>query len=337
MKKSLMIFVALVGITAISAQKKKAKAPAVKAPAVTAPTVTAPTVTAPTVTAPKVDMGSAGDMNKSAGAGMGLRIGLGVGYATSIGNKSTDNATLAAAAGGQGYANQNINGGATAGTGEGTSTSNSGIDSNLKIEYDVLSWLFVRTGFGYTLGLKNTFSAGATAAGVTTTGTITTNANQMEIPLMVGFHLYKSTSGSVYFGGGAAYVSGDYAMTASTTKSDGTIYKDVENKIAANTLGITWVLGGRVRVAEGINLFGEVKWMSAAKAGLEVDSTINDGSSNYATGAGFVQAAGLASTTAGTLGLSFRPTVQAAAATKKNISALDMSYTRWNVGVEYAL
>lgn len=349
MKKSLMIFVALVGITAISAQKKK-KAPAVKAPAVTAPTVTAPTVTAPTVTAPKVDMGSAGDMNKSAGAGLGLRIGFGTALVTDMAKQSGDLKTVGGA-GGTGITNKFADAVGTANLGSvsssGTANSISGINLNLRLEYDIMPWLYARSGFGYTLGLKNTyelaftkldlgfynnggFNAATNGTTVDSSATLTVTANQMEIPILVGFNLLKNDVGTIYFAVGGAYVSGtvDSKLTSTDTGITNTI-KDIENKTTVSGFGILSIIGGRVKIANNLSLFGEVKFLSMAKVGVDMEVTRADASGSTlanATRAGVVMNSNFKMET-------LTATTKATAVTK----GLDLSYTHWNVGVDYAL
>jgi hypothetical protein len=259
--------------------------------------------------------------------GMGLRIGLGLGYTTSIANKSTDQAAMGSVAGGGGLEAGITNAGGTA-SGTGTSTSNSGIDSNLTLEYDILPWLFVRSGVGRANGLKNTYEGTRTLGGVTTTGTVTSTASQLEVPGLIGFNLLHTDRGSLYFAAGVAYVSADYTITASGTQA-GTTFKDVETKLSATSLGLNWIVGGRVKIADNINIFGEVKFMSAAKAGVTIDTTKNDGTSTYATTNSVVTSIQTSNV--------FKAQVEAQADSKKSVSALDMSYTRWNVGVQYEM
>jgi len=252
---------------------------------------------------------------------------LGLGYSTNIGNRGTDNATLGSFAGGGGYEANLVNAGFT-GSGTGKSSANSGIDANLVIEYDILPWLFVRSGVGRATGLKNTYTMSRTVGGATENLTVTTNANQLEIPGLVGLNLINTSTGSLYFAAGVALIQADYTATVSATNSTGTAYKDVENKISPSTLGFNYIIGGRVKISDGINLFGEVKFLNASAAGVEKERTKNDGTSTYATSSPVF-------TAIPTLG--FSPSVEAAADTKRAITGADLSYTRWNVGIQYEL
>jgi len=322
MKKLISVFAALALVGSLAAQrgKKPAKAPA--KPAVAAPAVPA----MPAVAAPSASTVAA------AGKGMGLRIGLGAGFATNLMNKGTELAgTAAITNGGYDYAINPTGAGTTTVTGSGKGTSLNGIDANLVLEFDLTSWLFLRSGVGRTTGLKNTYELSTTTGATTNTATLTVTANQLEVPGLLGLNLINTSAGSVYFAAGAAWISGDLTQTLSaTTTTAGTTYKDVETKFSTSTLGFMYVLGGRVKVTDSISLFGEVKFLSAAKGGIELDRTKNDGTSTYATGSGVATA--LTSKLA-----TMSPGVDALTDTKKSATAADFSYTRWNVGVQYNL
>ena len=278
MKKLISVFAALALVGSLAAQKgKKAPAKAPAAPAVAAPK--APAMPAAVTAAPAA-------ASASTGKGIGLRIGLGAGFSTNVGNRGTELAgTAALVNGGYDYAVNPTGAGAVTVSGDGKGTAINAIDANLTVELDLTSWLFLRSGVGRATGLKNTYTLTRTSAASTETSTLTATANQLEVPGLLGLNLLNTSAGSLYFAGGVAFVSADYTLNLSTTTTAaGTTYKDVETKFATTTLGFMYIIGGRVKLSDSISLFGEVKFLSASKGGIDLDRTKNDGTSTYATG-----------------------------------------------------
>lgn len=279
MKKLISVFAALALVGSLAAQrgKKPAKAPA--KPAVAAPAVPA----MPAVAAPSAASAMA------SGKAMGLSFGLSVGFVTDMFKQGDKLKNAAGAAGGGGtkqtYANASSAnscasvggsaGTACSATGDGSSVSLNGIDIGLKVQYDINSWLFVRSGGNYILGLKNTYniSNSIVNTGVTidTKSTMTNTGSIIEIPALLGINLISNDKGTLYFAGGIAYNIGQYDVTVSATQTrsagTATTYHDVTNTTKLNQLGVMWLVGGKTKITDSITLFGDVKFMSAAGVG----------------------------------------------------------------------
>ena len=360
MKKIVSIFAAMALVGSLTAQKKAAPA-AEAAPAAPARAEAAPAASH-----------SASSGHVASGKAMGLSFGLSFGFVTDM-FKQGDKLKQAAFKAGGGalettYANAkaSTNGCVNVGLGltdtecsykgEGSSVALNGLDIGLRVQYDIMPWLFVRSGANFVLGLKNTYTltrTQTTAAGLTTTntGTMTANGSIIEIPLLVGFNLISTEKSSMYFAAGLAFNSASYetVLSASQTVSAGTAitYMDVINTTKQSGIGVMWLIGGKTRVADGISVFGEVKFLSAAAVAKDaVTGTKNDAAqvtatNNYANTnaaannfAGSMASADTVNTTSllqnGT-GANFN------AAHGSGSGGLDLSYTRWQIGVQYEM
>jgi hypothetical protein len=300
----------------------------------------------------------------ASGKALGLRFGLSAGFVTDMFKQGDNLKKLAGATGGgaaeKAYSNAlSANacvavtgvGGSTncSATGTGSALALNGFDIGLRAEYDILPWLYVRTGFNYVLGLKNTyelttkFTAGP--ADISDKTTVTANGSIIEIPVLLGFNLIQNDKSSVYFAGGIAYniASFEYNVSTVRTQSAGAppTFADVENTTKQNNIGIMWLVGGRTKIANGISIFGEVKFLSAAAVKPDaVTGTTNTAGTTYANNA-------TASTTAGFLfgataaGATPPAVIQGTGANfgpgATGTGGLDLSYTRWQVGVTYDL
>ncbi|MCB1200533.1 MAG: hypothetical protein KDK41_07790 [Leptospiraceae bacterium] len=282
--------------------------------------------------------------------GLGLRVGLGLGFATNILNQSGNLKKLGAA--NAGYTKAQAD---SIGTGAGQSSafsssenggnSFSGIDASLRVEYDILPWLYARTGFNYAQVFSQEYAFTATnlnngVNSTTNTATFSMKGDMIEIPLMIGLNLIQTETSAIYFAVGPTFVSGgvDYTLSATGTRkaADGgaaATFKDVNAKLSTSTFGVAYALGGRVQIADNITVFGEVRYLAAAKVGVEIEKTRQDGSSVYANQN--VLADGLL-TGIGTDGIAKFDTYTAAQK-KQDVDGMDFSYTRWNVGVNYSL
>ncbi|GAB4423582.1 MAG: hypothetical protein OHK0011_03580 [Turneriella sp.] len=295
---------------------------------------------------------------------MGLRFGLSFGFATDLFKQGDNLKKLAGAAGGGAaakvYSNANsasqcaavVTAGASncSASGTGDAVSLNGLDFGLRVEYDILPWLFVRTGGNFIMGLKNTYelTSNFTVGGVDFTDktTVTANGTIIEIPALIGVNLVQSDKGSVYFAGGVAYniAEYNYNVSGNRTQSAGTptTFSDVENKTKQNGLGIMWLVGGRTRIVEGVTLFGEVKFLAAAAVKADaVTGTTNEAGKTYANAStgglassGFLFSSAAAGATAPAViqgnGSNF-------GGTASGTGGLDLSYTRWQIGVTYDL
>lgn len=351
MKKLISVFAALALVGSVAAQKKAAKAPAA-APAAPA-AAPAPAPAAPAVAA------APASREVASGTAMGLRFGLSFNYATDLFKQGDNLKKLAGAAGGgaaeKAYSNANSAPACVAVTGvagssncsasgSGDAVSLNGLDIGLRVEYDILPWLFVRTGGNYILGLKNTYELTTrfTSGGVDISdkSTVTANGSIIEIPLLIGVNLIQNDSSSFYFAGGVAYniASFDYGISTVRTQSAGTppTFTDVNNTTKLNGLGIMWLVGGRTKIASGLSLFGEVKYLSAAavKAGA-VTGTTNEAGKTYATGSN--TAAGFFSAAGADLPAVIQGTGSNYGGSATGTGGLDLSYVRWQIGVTYDL
>jgi hypothetical protein len=355
MKKLISIFAAVALVGSIAAAPKRPVAPA--KPAVAAPVVAAPTVS--TATSAPIASGKA----------LGLQFGLSAGFVTDMFKQGETLKKWAGAAGGGSYAtgvanassssNLGFAGTATA-SGDGSSVSLNGIDIGLKVQYDIMPWLFVRSGANYVLGLKNTYTLSQTLTQTSTGGTTTNNltftatGNTIEVPILVGFNFVNNEHGSLYFAGGVAYVSGTYETTLSASRTitgagaaaagqgAALTYADVLNTTKQSGLGVMWLVGGKAKITGGVHVFGDIKFLSAAAAkagavtGTNYDSTVAATSGGYATSSSIYTSISGAGATSGA-------TIQGGTATsylntaQTGTGGLDLSYTRWQFGVQYDL
>lgn len=307
--------------------------------------------------ASSVSLSDSGTQNLSSynkGNKIGLTIGLGLGFHTDLFSKgATDSAPNGASAGGgaleknQSILNEASSCASSADTcsasGTGTATALNAIGIDLNVQYDIMSWLFVRTGFSYAFGLKNTYTWKQTShfnaanGDVITDLELTIEGSQLEVPLLVGINFLKTDKSTLYFAVGMDYNSASYTknLTATETKTSAllgtaTKYEPVENKITASGFGPMWLVGGKVEIAENISIFGEVKFLSASSATGELTGTTDDG-----TGKTYAD-----SNTLATSAVSNRPK---RVANKNNtggenpVSGLNFSYTRWSIGASYGL
>jgi hypothetical protein len=301
-----------------------------------------------------------------AAKGMGLSFGVSAGYVTDMFKQGDNLKKLAGATGGgaaaTAYSNaqsatscNSVTGsaGSTAcsASGEGSSVSLNGIDLGLKVQYDVNDWLFVRSGLNYVIGLKNTYAltTNYTTAGsvaISDTATVTANGSQLEIPMLVGFNLIKNEKSAMYFAAGLAYESGsyDFNIAVSRTQSAGTatVFTDVTNTTKQSGLGIMWLAGGKTRIANGISIFGEIKFLSAAaaKEGAVTGTTNVAGTAAYANSTTNNTSGAFLGGTTGA-GATLPSVIQGTGANyggaATGTGGLDLSYTRWQVGVQYEM
>ncbi len=289
---------------------------------------------------------------------MGITFGVSAGYVTDMFKQGTNLSKIAGAAGGGAYqtasANANLANQCVAvnnlagstncsGSGSGSDVNLTGLDMGLKVQYDVLPWLFVRSGVNYTMGFKNTYtltSAWTSGAGVqvTDSATITANGNMLEVPMLVGFNFISNESGSLYMAAGLNYNSGsyDFNMSLNRTVSAGTAptFQDVNNNTKQSGLGVMWLIGGRVKVAKGIAVFGDVKFLAAAAvASGAVTGTSFAAGNSYAN-------SGPVNTflTSAAVGAATPQVIQSnGGGTATGTGGLDLSYTRWQLGIQYEL
>lgn len=359
MKKLISVFAAMALVGSMAAAPKKPAAPAAK-PVVAAPVAAA--VTAPTTS-----------NMVAAGKALGLSFGLSVGYVTDMFKQGDTLKKWAGLAGGDGLktavANQNgaaaCGGGAAGsstntcvGSGEGSNVSLNGLDFGLKVQYDILPWLFVRSGANYVLGMKNTYSLSNATTVTALGGSVQTNAitftatgSTIEIPMLVGFNFVNNEHGALYMAAGLAYTSGTYETNLSATQTNsaanlGTAltYADVLNTTKQSGLGVMWLVGGKAKITGGVSIFGDVKFLSAAaaKSGAVTGtnfSTTPGTTGGYATANAVYTAASAAGAVTGAPigGASATTYSNTAGATQTGTGGLDLSYTRWQIGVQYEL
>lgn len=282
---------------------------------------------------------------------LGLRVGLGFSVVADFLNKGDDFEGLSGVTGGDGFKNMMINNAAAAGaaaptvSGEGKALGITGLAFDLNVEYDIMPFLFARTGFGYTQGLgtenKLSFSGdysylgGPGGTNVDTSMTVTTASHHMEIPLLIGVNFINTGKSAVYGAAGIEYSMGYFKNTLSgtgTVAGTTTTYKDVENEVSASGIAVAYVVGGRTEVAEKINVFFEWKKLSSANLDF-VTATKNDGTSSYATSAPLNTA--LAASALKDNGLI--PDLAGNKDTADNAGGLNMSYQKFVLGVSYSL
>ncbi|MBX3720465.1 MAG: hypothetical protein KF713_01385 [Turneriella sp.] len=301
MKKLISVFAAVALVGSIAAAPKKPVAPA--KPAVAAPVAAAPA--APSVAS-----------MTSAAKALGLHIGIGGGYETNVLNRSGQS-VYGGLAGGGGVTDfvSRLNSGnlcgtgglgvtgatACSATGDGKKTSTAGIDMSLNVRYDFGQLfglpIFIRSGFTYVLGMKNTYSISVDASlgsSNTLNQTLTYNSESsvMEIPALIGFELVKTDKGSVYVAGGINYSIGTFKHSlaaqdtgtgayAASTKT----WTTVENEIKGKTIGIQYIVGGTINLTSNVTLFGELKWLKSADSSATISGASFEASkaSTYAS------------------------------------------------------
>ena len=297
-----------------------------------------------------------------------LSFGIGIGYASNYFNRSnSDYAQLGTLAGGGGFQNAasqavSLSGAQfiTTASGTGTAAALNGIDLNAKIEYALQSWLFLRSGLGYSLILDNKYTASAAGTGPAGSdwkmdATWTASGLSVEIPILLGINFLQTDKSRIYFAVGVAYSIGSIKNVISETASGTAVINsgistiaDVSEEVKRNGFGVLSVVGAEMDFTENVSLFGEIKFLSSAAAGVEkIQSTIPSSGTTATTPNKFSSAAFGGNSLPANIANNADPAVymnskvsnslNSVSSGTTNVTALDMSYIRWQFGINLKL